>query len=116
MNDDQVLTGYTLDVNVGPLAPGSAEGRAVLAAYFHEVVSRHHGREATAAEVAAAMRAEPSEDLRPPVVCSCWPARTGGSSAARGWACCLRGQVRSPAFSSFRRRAAAAWASTCWTR
>ena len=66
MNDDQVLTGYTLDVDVGPVAPGSAEGRAVLAAYFHEVVSRHHGREATAAEVAAAMRAEPSDDLRPP--------------------------------------------------
>ena len=66
MNDDQVMTGYTLDVNVGPVAPGSVEGRAVLAAYFHEVVSRHHGREATAAEVAAAMRAEPSDDLRPP--------------------------------------------------
>jgi GNAT superfamily N-acetyltransferase len=66
VDDDQVMTGCPLDVDVGPVAPESAEGRAVLAAYFHEIVSRHHGREATGAEVAAAMRAEPSDDLRPP--------------------------------------------------
>ncbi len=42
------------------------EGHAVLAAYFRDIVSRYHGREASAAEVAAAMCAEPSDDLRPP--------------------------------------------------
>ena len=38
----------------------------MLAAYFREVVSRHHNRVATDAEVAAVMRAEPSDDLCPP--------------------------------------------------
>jgi GNAT superfamily N-acetyltransferase len=66
MDGDQVLIGEPVEMDVGPVEPGSAEGRAVLAAYFHEVVSRHHGREATAAEAAGAMRAEPSDDLRPP--------------------------------------------------
>ena len=60
------MTGNPPGVSVRPVAPDSAEGRAVLAAYFREVVSRHHRREATDAEVAAAMRAEPSDDLCPP--------------------------------------------------
>ena len=38
----------------------------MLTAYFREVVSRHHKRAATDAKVAAAMRAEPSDDLCPP--------------------------------------------------
>ena len=46
--------------------PGSPEGRAVLTAYFHDIVSRYHGREATNSETAAAMDAEPSDDLAPP--------------------------------------------------
>ena len=46
--------------------PGSLEGRAVLTAYFHDIVSRYHGREATNSEAAAAMDAEPSDDLAPP--------------------------------------------------
>ena len=46
--------------------PGSAEGRAVLTAYFRDIVSRARGREATPGEVDAAMREEPSDDLRPP--------------------------------------------------
>jgi GNAT superfamily N-acetyltransferase len=64
--DDQLMTGYPSEMDVRPTAPDSAEGRAVLVAYFHEVVSRHQRREATDAEVAAAMRAEPSDDLCPP--------------------------------------------------
>jgi GNAT superfamily N-acetyltransferase len=60
------MIGYPLDVDIRPAAPGSAEGRAVLTAYFREVVSRDHRRAATDAEVAAAMRAEPSDDLCPP--------------------------------------------------
>jgi GNAT superfamily N-acetyltransferase len=64
--DDQLMIGYPLDVDICPAAPGSAEGRAVLTAYFREVVSRHHRREATDAEVADAMAAEPSDDLCPP--------------------------------------------------
>lgn len=64
--DDRLMTGYPLDVDIRPAAPGSAGGRAVLTAYFREVVSRHHKRAATDAKVAAAMRAEPSDDLCPP--------------------------------------------------
>jgi GNAT superfamily N-acetyltransferase len=55
-----------LAVEIRPVAPGSAAARAVLTAYFREIVSRHHRRAATGAEVAAAMRAEPSDDLCPP--------------------------------------------------
>jgi len=53
-------------VDVEPVAPGSAEGRTVLVAYFHDIVSRYHRREATRDEVDAAMDAEPSDDLCPP--------------------------------------------------
>jgi GNAT superfamily N-acetyltransferase len=60
------VTGDRLEVELSPAAPGSAEAHAVLTAYFREVVSRHHDREATDAEVAAAMLAEPSDDLCPP--------------------------------------------------
>ena len=47
-------------------APGSPEARAVLTAYFRDIVSRYHGRAATPGEVRAAMAAEPSADLCPP--------------------------------------------------
>jgi GNAT superfamily N-acetyltransferase len=47
-------------------APGSAEARAVLTAYFHDIVSRYHRRAAAPGEVSAAMAAEPSDDLCPP--------------------------------------------------
>jgi len=47
-------------------APSSPEARAVLTAYFRDIVSRHHQRAATAGEVRAAMAAEPSADLCPP--------------------------------------------------
>jgi GNAT superfamily N-acetyltransferase len=46
--------------------PRSPEARAVLTAYFRDIVSRYHRREATPGEVRAAMAAEPSDDLRPP--------------------------------------------------
>jgi GNAT superfamily N-acetyltransferase len=51
-------------VTVAP--PGSPEARAVLTAYFHDIVSRHHRRAAAPGEVSAAMAAEPSADLCPP--------------------------------------------------
>ena len=38
----------------------------MLTAYFRDIVGRYHGRPATADEVAAAMAAEPSDDLSPP--------------------------------------------------
>jgi GNAT superfamily N-acetyltransferase len=47
-------------------APGSPEARAVLTAYFRDIVSRYHGRAATPGEVRTAMAAEPSADLCPP--------------------------------------------------
>lgn len=55
-----------LAVEIRPVEPGSAPARAVLTAYFRDIVGRHHRRAATDAEVAAAMRAEPSDDLCPP--------------------------------------------------
>jgi GNAT superfamily N-acetyltransferase len=55
-----------LAVEIRPEAPGSAAARAVLTAYFADIVGRHHRRAATGAEVAAAMHAEPSDDLCPP--------------------------------------------------
>ena len=55
-----------LGIQIHPEPPGSAAGRAVLTAYFRDIVGRHHRRPATDAEVAAAMRAEPSDDLCPP--------------------------------------------------
>lgn len=54
------------EVTVAAVEPDSPAGRAVLTAYYHDIVSRYHGRVATAAEVEAAMEAEPSTDLRPP--------------------------------------------------
>jgi ribosomal protein S18 acetylase RimI-like enzyme len=61
-----VLRPGAADVTVTPAMPGSAEGRAVLTAYFRDIVSRARGREATPGEVDAAMSEEPSDDLRPP--------------------------------------------------
>jgi hypothetical protein len=55
-----------MQVEIRPEAPGSAVARAVLTAYFRDIVGRYHRRAATDAEVAAAMRAEPSDDLCPP--------------------------------------------------
>jgi GNAT superfamily N-acetyltransferase len=53
-------------VAVTVAAPGSPEARAVLMAYFRDIVSRYHRRAATPGEVRAAMAAEPSADLCPP--------------------------------------------------
>ena len=61
----RVVTGYR-PVDVRAADPDSAAAHAVLTAYFTDIVSRYHGREATVAEVAAVMSAEPSDDLRPP--------------------------------------------------
>ena len=51
---------------VAAAAPGSPEARAVLTAYFRDIVSRYHRRAAKPDEVRAAMAAEPSGDLCPP--------------------------------------------------
>jgi GNAT superfamily N-acetyltransferase len=60
------MTGVPPYVTVLVARPGSPESHAVLTAYFHDIVSRSHGREATGDEVRAAMSDEPSDDLRPP--------------------------------------------------
>src|SRR5260370_35426678 len=60
------MAGFPQDLTVTAALPGSPEGRTVLTAYFHDIVSREHGREATRDEVDSAMRAEPSDDLCPP--------------------------------------------------
>jgi len=48
---------------IGPAAPASAAARELLRAYFDDVASRYLGRAATACEVDAAMRDDPSDDL-----------------------------------------------------
>lgn len=53
-------------VVVTPALPGSPEGRAVLTAYFRDLVSRSGGWPATDEEAAAEMRADPSDGLCPP--------------------------------------------------
>ncbi len=53
-------------LQIHPEPPGSAAGRALLTAYFRDIVTRYPKRPAMDAEVAAAMAAEPSDDLRPP--------------------------------------------------
>ena len=58
--------GEEVGLKIRPEAPGSAAAQAVLTAYFREIVGRRHRRAATDAEVAAAMCAEPSDDLCPP--------------------------------------------------
>lgn len=60
------MTPFDTDVEISPTLPGSPEARAVLTDYFRDLVSRHHGREATDAEVEAEMRADPSDHLCPP--------------------------------------------------
>ena len=60
------VQGGEVQFEIRPEAPGSAAARAVLTAYFRDIAGRHHRRAATDAEVAAAMRAEPSDDLCPP--------------------------------------------------
>jgi GNAT superfamily N-acetyltransferase len=57
---------FATDVEISPARPDSPEARAVLTDYFRDLVSRHHGREATDAEVEAEMRADPSDYLCPP--------------------------------------------------
>jgi GNAT superfamily N-acetyltransferase len=54
------------DVAVAVAHPRSPQGRAVLRAYFGDIVSRYYGRPATDGEIDAAMREEPSDDLAPP--------------------------------------------------
>lgn len=54
---------------ITPASPVSPEGGAVLRAYFTDIVSRAYRRAATDAEVDAAMRAEPSDDLVPRCGC-----------------------------------------------
>lgn len=60
------MTGFPLPTTVTEALPTSPEGKAVLTAYFRDVVSRDHGREATRDQVEAEMREDPSDDLRPP--------------------------------------------------
>ena len=61
------MTGSPLvEAAVTAALPGSPEGRAVLTAYFRDLVSRDHGRQATPDEVDSAMREDPSDDLCPP--------------------------------------------------
>jgi ribosomal protein S18 acetylase RimI-like enzyme len=48
------------------MAPTARPAALALRSYYGDIVSRYHGRQASAAEIDAAMRDEPSEDLVPP--------------------------------------------------
>lgn len=60
------MTGSPPPATVTAALPSSPEGKAVLTAYFRDLVSRDHGREATRDEVESEMREDPSDDLSPP--------------------------------------------------
>jgi GNAT superfamily N-acetyltransferase len=64
--DNRAMATFATDVEISQTLPGSPEARAVLTDYFRDLISRHHGREATEAEVEAEMRADPSDYLCPP--------------------------------------------------
>ena len=51
---------------IGVTPPAAGEARRILRAYFDDVASRYYGRPATAGEITAAMREDPSDDLTPP--------------------------------------------------
>jgi ribosomal protein S18 acetylase RimI-like enzyme len=48
------------------MAPDAPRAARILRSYYADVVGRYHGRPASASEVDAAMREEPSDDLAPP--------------------------------------------------
>ncbi|MFK3979205.1 GNAT family N-acetyltransferase [Micromonospora sp. NPDC050397] len=54
-------------ISISPARPDSAAGRAILRAYFDDIVGRYHGRPATADEIDRVLIDEPSDDLVPPV-------------------------------------------------
>jgi GNAT superfamily N-acetyltransferase len=60
------MTGSPLPATVTAVLPSSPDGKAVLTAYFRDVVSRDNGRQPTRDEVEAEMRDDPSDDLCPP--------------------------------------------------
>src|SRR5690348_2128448 len=102
-----------LAVEICPVAPGSAAAQTVLATYFRDIVSRHHGRAATGAEVAAAMHAEPSDDLCPPGGLLLLARQRGTVLGCAGLLLLPAGLARSDGCSCCRRRAAAASDSGC---
>jgi GNAT superfamily N-acetyltransferase len=60
------MAAFPADVGITEVLPDSAEGQAVLTAYFRDIMRRTSGREPTAGEVDAVMREDPSGYLRPP--------------------------------------------------
>ncbi|PXY22220.1 GNAT family N-acetyltransferase [Prauserella muralis] len=59
------MTGHPA-VTIAETPPSAPEARRVLRDYVSDVAGRYHGRPATAEEVDAALRDEPSDDLVPP--------------------------------------------------
>ena len=53
-------------LTVVPASPESPDARRILWAYFDELASRYHRRQATAEEINGAMVEDPSDDLGPP--------------------------------------------------
>jgi ribosomal protein S18 acetylase RimI-like enzyme len=53
-------------ISVAVVRPDSENARKVLRAYFRDIVSRYHGRQATEVEIDSAMSEEPSDDLTLP--------------------------------------------------
>ncbi|WP_329100369.1 GNAT family N-acetyltransferase [Micromonospora sp. NBC_01699] len=53
-------------VSIARTSPEADDARRILRAYYHDIVGRYHGREATTAEVDSVLVEEPSDDLTPP--------------------------------------------------
>lgn len=60
------MNAWNRSVTVESADPGSPQASLALRGYFEDMVSRNHGRPASAVEVLAAMQEEPSDDLVPP--------------------------------------------------
>jgi ribosomal protein S18 acetylase RimI-like enzyme len=53
-------------ITVTRMAPTARRAAVALRSYYHDIVSRYHGLEASEEEIDAAMRDEPGDDLAPP--------------------------------------------------
>jgi ribosomal protein S18 acetylase RimI-like enzyme len=63
---DNVAVDQHPELAIAVTSPVAAEACRILRAYFDDVAGRYFGRPATEAEIAAAMREDPSDDLTPP--------------------------------------------------
>jgi GNAT superfamily N-acetyltransferase len=60
------MTAVSMPLSITIVSPDEEQSRAVLRAYYHDIVGRYHGRPVTEAEIDAVLVEEPSDDLQLP--------------------------------------------------